>query len=401
MDKRYTALGVGVGLGVLTLLLTRRRRERSLAGSVGLAPPAPTRLLIEQQERSGKDRVSPVARWRETRETIPRPRGKKETAKAYRERIAKFVPVPYEALVTPVTASAADHDLQEEMIGNFTVDRRKYIKELVPRKLPTHLVPYADFMVESSKRPLSPRALVKAYLLTTGSMMRSAVKPETVLKRVPYAKVGREKVRPEDVLAQIFQSDVGKAYLDAAADGQYDAKAARVIREQYGKLAGLKAIFGKQLRAAPELARKAGQATKILRGGTRRQWYNFVKKNMTGVSVAKAGFIASMLGRGDMATADAREINFWWCPPGKYDTDRRRCSISMQDRYGDKWTDKIGPETVEVLREQLNDIPLQMPRKYHPFRTHLAHHLLWEALEGQPTTHQNIVDAVQLAGTDP
>jgi hypothetical protein len=332
VDKRYLALGAGVGIGAVVVLAVRARRRGSLLGSVGIAPPTPTRLLIEQRERTGKGRVSPVTRWRETRETVP-----PEKRGRHQKQRTPFIPEEYEGFVAPFE----DLKLQEEMIGNFTVDRGKFIKQLVPRKIPKHLIPYADFMVKSSKRPVSPRQLVTAYLLTTGSMMRSAVKPATVLEHVPYAKVGTAKVRPEDVLAQILRSPDGKAYLAAAAKGRYNAKAARKISKQYA-WAGLRHVFAKQLRAAPQLALEAGKVTKILRNtatsrdrtASRLDWYKFVKKNMSGVSTAKAGFVASMLGRGDMATADAREINFWWCPPGKYNADRPRCSISMQKRYG-------------------------------------------------------------------
>lgn len=89
-----------------------------------------------------------------------------------------------------------------------------------------------------------------------------------------------------------------------------------------------------------------------------------------------------MLGRGDIPTFDAREIELW----------QRN---SKKGKIEPKWKD------VEALRRRMLNFPMKVPADLKPFKVHLVHHTLWDAYasggKASKTTHGAPIRAMQFA----
>jgi hypothetical protein len=114
------------------------------------------------------------------------------------------------------------------------------------------------------------------------------------------------------------------------------------------------------------------------------KYYRWAQAYLPGIASAKVGFFASLLGRGDIPTFDAREIKLWF-PEGQGEP---------------KWED------VEELKAKLVEFPMRLPSAYEPFRSHLVHHALWDQFPvrageaATQTSHEELVEAMQLAGPE-
>jgi hypothetical protein len=99
-----------------------------------------------------------------------------------------------------------------------------------------------------------------------------------------------------------------------------------------------------------------------------------------GAGIAKIPFTAAMLGRGDLPVMDAREIEVFFKP------DRYRFDI-----------DKAGPKmgAVPILADRMSQLNVQMPSSLEPFRQYLTHHYVWDASEGDDTTHADMIRAIE------
>lgn len=255
----------------------------------------------------------------------------------------------------------------------------------LPERLPEHILPFADFMAEAAAVEVTPRRIAKAYVITRSSVRRQGRKMATVCETFPgYRELARaaadrgEEVRPEDAMSVLLRTEDGQAYLDGVERGEFAAAPARRLVRKL-KCFGLSASLLKDLRAAVDVAHNA-EVRSALRSATPEQWLALVDtRAVPGIGPAKAGFVASLLGRGDLPTFDAREIALW----------RRRGSLEPQQH------------DVLALRERLADVPMAMEPRHEPYRQHLVHHALWDAYaEDAPTqtTHQEVIDAMRLAG---
>lgn len=341
------------------------------------------------------------------------------------------------------------------------------------KTLPPWIFPFADYMREASpvaKRRITGRDVIKAYLLTKSSVQRQARDVSKIRQvfpgftpRDPAAK----EARPEDVMAELLLSPVGKAYLDDAERGVFNEEAATQIADSFTRFglvdpkAGAdlsdpivrrrtKQLLRADLARAPRLAAQADAwclaQTKVSRtysrdketgelrtglkrddvvrrecfgrgpdrdpsrqaraalarrceGATKRKpckwtvippitsaltnpdpkaYYDWAQEYLPGIAAAKVGFFASLLGRGDIPTFDAREINLWF-PEGK---------------GAPKWSD------VEELKEKIDDFPMKLRPGDEPARAHLVHHALWDQFSETPsaTTHEELIEAMQFAG---
>jgi hypothetical protein len=358
--------GASIAIGGTFLYLGRRRQRaasRPLGdGAVGLAPPA----ALKRDKPAGYA-FDP---W---------------TSEAEQKRLAKY----------------------------FMDVRSKEAKALVPKILPEHIHPYAEFMVRQSERPVTGRDIVKAYLLTVGSMQRQAICPGKQAQGCKADSVGenpatgkarwenhpfqnrKSRIRPEDALGVLLQSPVGQRYLNAAEKGHYDSRAAETLARNFSGW-GFQNRFAEQLREAPRLASDQKKIARILRKGTRPSWYRYVQKNIPGVSIAKAGFLASMLGRGDMATADARELQFWLCGKGNWDIEKRTCLFPISKSF-DEVSSLTDEGFMKIFNARMKALKIQMPDRYKPFYAHLAHHALWDEVGRSKTTHGDIIEAMETA----
>lgn len=252
-------------------------------------------------------------------------------------------------------------------------------------RLPGHILPYADFMAESASIEVTPRRLAKAYVITRSSVRRQGRKAATVCEAFPgYRELRRdavergEEVRPEDAMSVLLQTEDGKAYLDAAERGTFAAAPARRMVKKL-RCFGLSAGLLSDLKAAVKVAHN-DEVRSALRSSSPAEWLALVdSKAVPGIGPAKAGFIASLLGRGDVPTFDAREIQLW----------RRKGTMEPQQH------------DVLALREKIADVPIELEPRHEPYRQHLVHHALWDAYAADAptsTTHQEVISAMRLAG---
>lgn len=260
--------------------------------------------------------------------------------------------------------------------------RKKHGRKVLQKELPFYIRPYANFMAGSSKRPPSRREIVKAYVVTLSSIQRQATAYNQLCRYYPeFAPLRRSPknqstVRPEDAMSVLLFSKWGKKYLDAAERGRFDSNAARAMVERMGCY-GKGPTLMSDLKNAVELGQRDGDVRAALKAPA-PEWIEYVKREIKGISAAKAGFYASLLGRGDVPTYDARELDLWQKKRGR--------EPDTQD--------------VLVLKERIRNVRMKLDPEHAPFREHLVHHVLWDAYGTKPTktTHGAIIRAMQFAG---
>jgi hypothetical protein len=259
-------------------------------------------------------------------------------------------------------------------------------RELGLTELPEPVKKFGEFMLKQSEKEITPRDVVKAYTVTRSSIQRQGQTAEKLREAWPDHPFQGRDIRPEDAFAYLLQSPDGRTYLNEAETGvltEAGREAARRIAERH-KAFGLSSTLYKDLtERAPELAKKSEELGRVLRRGTKGQWYSFARDNIWGIGHAKKGFITALLGRGDMPTADAREIEFWW-------TNRKKFTPSQEAR--------AMPRFAERLEKSLAELNLETPAELRPFYQHLAHHALWDAVGGTQTTHSDVMSCMLLAG---
>jgi hypothetical protein len=256
----------------------------------------------------------------------------------------------------------------------------------LPKTLPAHVAPFAEFMRRAAGDPPTNRKIVKAYAMTRASVARGALKRPTVCLTYPefrelrrFAATAGEDVRPEDAMAILLFGPHGKKYLNAAGRGEFDAAAADEMVKR-ARCFGLQNTLRADLRRGVELARHHGDELRhVLRSGSREEWIDFIRsKRVPGISAAKAGFFAALFGRGDLPTFDARELDLWRRKP------RARRTVRKAD--------------VLALEERIAESGFRVPARFKAQRQHLAHHALWDAAGRSRTTHAVIAHAMQFAG---
>lgn len=266
-----------------------------------------------------------------------------------------------------------------------TIERAK--KELGILKLSPAVRKFGQFMLEQSARDITPRDAVKAYTVTLSSIQRQAITPEGLRKKSwPDHPFTEPVLRPEDVFAYLLKSPDGQLYLDSAETGTLSPEALAAAERIVSKFAGfgLENSFRKVLTVyAPRLAAVSAEMARVLRTGSKDDWYEFAVEYLWGIDHAKKGFIASLLGRGDMPTADTRQVKFWWVNRGSFTRKQR------EGRMG---------KFAKQLESRLEALNVKMPKELQPFYQHLAHHALWDAVGGTETTHADVVDCMRFAG---
>jgi hypothetical protein len=262
----------------------------------------------------------------------------------------------------------------------------------VPQVVPEHVLGFGSYMGEMADKAagpgLSPRDLIKAFTITRSSIQRGAIGADKLRENWPdFAGAG--KVRPEDAFAQWLETPLGKSYLDAAEQGRPHPEA---VEDAAAKLGG----FGKgnDLRAAltkaPDIGAQAPAVSGMVASGRAapgegidawRAW----TRDLPGIGPAKSGFIASMLGRGDQPTLDARQVTLQTGRP----TAEVKNFLSNPHR---------AVPLVDELAARQRQLNLAMPPEMEPFRQHLTHHTLWDAYGGETTTHGDVTRAMRYAG---
>ena len=255
--------------------------------------------------------------------------------------------------------------------------------DLGMREVPSYITDnYGNFMLEQAERAkrgdLGPRDLVKAYGITRSSVNRGA--------RDIADDLAQGSTRPEGYFSEWLMTPQGRKYLDAAQRGDVDTSAIADITQRFGTF-GMAPTLGSDLEwAARNLPQRSQDLSSAVLGSP-EQWRDVVQ-SLHGIGPAKAGFLASMVGRGDMPTFDARQIKLHTGQPSK------EAGAHMR-RVG------AGDAAVDRLAQRQRELGLELPEQFAPQYQHLTHHAVWDKVAGSKTTHDDVVRAMQRGSATP
>lgn len=262
-------------------------------------------------------------------------------------------------------------------------------------EIPSHVQDFGKFMDETANKAsgegLSVRDLIKAYTITRSSIRRAARKADTVRNaglNIPDSITGM--VRPEGAFGHWLHTSYGQNYLNDAEKGRVNEDAikdaVRIMRPFGGQNQLVDALtwavnnLPGQEKKFSELVSRAQQMQ-----SSPSEWRELVKP-IKGIRESKAGFMASMIGRGDQPTLDARQIVLHTGRP----SDEASKYLS---RSG------AGASAVDRLARRQKALDLTIPQNLSPYYQHLAHHTIWDKVGNETTTHQDVIDAMRGAAS--
>jgi hypothetical protein len=272
-------------------------------------------------------------------------------------------------------------------------------RELGITDLPEEVQHFGQFMLRQSKKDLTALDVIKAYTITRSSVQRQALSRAKVSESWPNNPWRDQPpdslVRPEDIYAALLMSPTGERYLRAAKKGQFDAKAAKTLADKLG--GGMSNTFFLDLQFGAKLGLIYPEIEQTLRRGTKADWYNLTAKAVSGISAAKAGFWASFLGRGDLPTFDARELNYWVTnvtkpegvetPTSRIHNGQTEWLVWSKKKQNFVWVGAssfVEPtfKLVEELGSRFRKLEVRVDPELRPFYEHLVHHAIWDKLDG-------------------
>jgi hypothetical protein len=264
--------------------------------------------------------------------------------------------------------------------------------EPVQRKLDIREVPdyiqkgFGGFMNEQAGRAqrgeMSPRDLIKAYTIAQSSIGRGGLSHATASKtgmRLP--NTGGE-VRPEGSFSEWLGSPMGQRYLDAAERGEIHPDALEDIRAKFAPFGKQNAQVDAMRYAAEQFPAKGKGISKALTGS--KDKYRDFAEQLKGIAGAKSGFIGSLLGRGDLPTLDARQLNLH--------AAKGPAGIGSMMQRG-KGTG--AREAVDRLSARQAAMNFDIDPSLKPHYQHLAHHAVWDKASGTETTHDDLMRAMR------
>jgi len=261
-------------------------------------------------------------------------------------------------------------------------------------EIPSHVINFGKFMDETANKAgtkgLTARDLIKAFTITRASIQRGAVDADKVraagLDLHPSIS---GKVRPEGAFGEWLQTPMGQRYLSHAQNGSVDPKS-------ISNAVQIMAPFGRHTTdipdaltwAAKNLPGREKDVSSLVASAQQNtsdpsEWRQFINE-VRGIGPSKAGFVASLLGRGDQPTLDARQLVLHTGQPSKL-------AAPYLKRKGG------ADEAVERLADRQRQMNLSLPSNLSPHYQHLAHHTIWDAVGGDQTTHQDVINAMQHA----
>jgi hypothetical protein len=257
-------------------------------------------------------------------------------------------------------------------------------------EIPSHVEGFGAYMDEMARKAattgLSPRELIKAYAITRSSIQRRSQSVDKLREsglQLPQGATG--SIRPEGAMAEWLKSPMGQRYLDAAEMGKVDQEAvehAQNVMKPFGLYAERDALPW----AANNLHDKHEVVSDMIKRAVSgnspiAEWREF-GKGLRGIGTAKAGFAASMLGRGDQPTLDARQVIL---QTGKPTSEASRPLA------------RAGFDAVDRLAARQTALNPKMQSGLEPFRQHLTHHAIWDKTGNEETTHSDVIDAMRNA----
>ena len=259
--------------------------------------------------------------------------------------------------------------------------------ELAMREIPDYIQEgFGGFMNEQAGRAkkgaMTPRDLIKAYTIAQSSIGRGGLSHSTASKMgMKLPNTGGE-VRPEGAFAEWLGSPEGQRYLDLAQKGEVDPAVIADLQYKF-------APFGKQNDQAAKMAEAArtmpsmtGELNRVLVGSP-EEYRDFAEK-LKGIAGAKSGFIGSLLGRGDLPTLDARQLNLH--------TKGAPVGVNSIMNRG---KGKGAREAVDRLAARQAAMGLDIDPALAAHYQHLAHHAVWDKTAGAKTTHEDLIRAMR------
>jgi hypothetical protein len=262
--------------------------------------------------------------------------------------------------------------------------------ELQLDEIPSHVHKFGEFMDETARRAatqgLTPRDLIKAYAITRASIGRRALPVETLRSTFPELPKGvAGRVRPEGAMGHWLHTKMGQRYLDAAEAGRVDEEAIAHAQNSMRRFGKVETEPTALRWAAKNLPGREGRVSELIARAHRGQsspeeWRGEMR--VPGVAASKAGFLASMLGRGDQPTLDARQIILHTGRPTKE-------AAPILGRTG------AADAAVNRLADRQTELGFKHDKSMSPFYQHLAHHAIWDKTAGEETTHDDLMQALR------
>ena len=262
------------------------------------------------------------------------------------------------------------------------------------REIPSHVQAFGNYMDEIAKRAanegLSARDLIKAYTITRASIQRRANDVDRVRAAgldLPSSFTG--KIRPEGAFGEWLHTRAGQDYLNSAERGE-------VNEDAITNAVKIMTPFGKHEKDIPDALRWAANnlpgkeqaisslVANAMRGASEPAEWRSMAKDVRGIGPSKAGFLASLMGRGDQPTLDARQIIEHTGRP----TSEAQAFLRRKGGEG-------ATEAVERLSARQRAMDLQLPEELKPYYQHLAHHAVWDKAADEVTTHEDVMNAMR------
>jgi hypothetical protein len=278
---------------------------------------------------------------------------------------------------------------------------------------PEYLRPVAQFITDQRQKlangQMTRRDVMKAYVMTVASQGSGARAVEVIANNVAKDgikfrpskdfttadKQGRAAIRPEEAAAYWLGTDAGQRALNNFEAGRFspdDWKELVAIRKAYGddRFSNLRAFDPGNIQTMDavlaDLNASGANTGKVLDA----------VQQLRGIKTGKKGFIAHLLGIGDVPTIDAVEINFWLTGKadiGKLNTRKATLARSVKESISDR---RVSQEMFRRIDQRINALRDEVPggADISPeVWSHVMHHWLWDKSKGIETTHEGMYRA--------
>ena len=291
--------------------------------------------------------------------------------------------------ITAVSEEASYADPASKHLGDWPW---KPLKE-VTTKLEVKEVPdyvqkgYGDFMKWQAARAgtgdLGKRDLAKAFGITQSSIGRGGLPHASATKAGLKVPNTGELVRPEGAFAEWLGSKMGQRYLNAAERGEIDPEAIADIQAKFSPFGKPNQLAEQLSYGASDLVQRPEDIAAIVSGD--KEAFRDFAQSIKGINQAKAGFIGSLLGRGDLPTLDARQLNLHTLPPEGVKVE----SVMKRGKHAG------AREAVDRLIARQEAMGVDLDPSLDPFYQHLTHHAVWDKAANSKTTHDDLVRAMR------
>jgi hypothetical protein len=246
---------------------------------------------------------------------------------------------------------------------------------------------YGDFMIKQAGRAdkgdLNKRDLIKAYGITQSSIGRKGRKHSTATKAGLEIPDTGELVRPEGAFAEWLSSPMGQRYLNEAEQGNTDLYAVNDLVQKFRPFGKYNELGKALVYGADVLGRDPRDINAMITGD--KEAFRDYAKSIYGIDQAKAGFIGSLLGRGDLPTLDARQLSLHTNPP---------TTVKVVGSIMNRQKGKGAKEAVDRLIDRQEAMALDLDSSLDPFYQHLTHHTAWDRALNEITTHDDLIRAM-------